>query len=477
MKRIIILLIVSYLTGSMVGQELKLATIFSDNMVLQQQSNVPIWGWDKKGTKITVRTSWDSKSYETITNHEGKWNINVSTPKAGVSYAITVKGSKEIELSNILIGEVWLASGQSNMSMPLKGYHHQPINGSTKAILSAKNKNIHFLNVPPLAAYKQLDNIENTKWKIADVETAGECSAVAWFFANLINQQLEVPIGIINASFGGSNVEAWMSADACKKFEDIEIPQLSDETSPSISGVPTLLYNGMIHPIEGYTIRGVIWYQGESNVFNVPRYASSVAAMVDSWRKNWEIGEFPFLFAQIAPYEYKEWNFFQPQWPEISAYLREAQMKSQSLIPNSAMAVLMDIGEEFQIHPARKEEVGERLGLLALNKVYNLKAFESQSPEYDKMEIEGDKAIIHFKNQFMGLTSFGKKLELFEIAGENKIFFKADAYINEEHGTVVVSSKYVKEPKSVRYAFKNYVKGELFGSGGLPVSSFRTDEW
>lgn len=477
MKHIIVLLIFSFLTDSAIGQELKLATIFSDNMVLQQQSNVPIWGWDKKGTKITVRTSWNSKSYQTIADNEGKWELNVSTPNAGISYSITVKGSKEIKLSNVLIGEVWLASGQSNMSMPLKGYPNQPVTGSTKAILNSKDKNIHFINVPALAAYKPQDDIENVKWETATIETSKECSAVAWFFAYFIDKQLDVPIGIINASFGGSKVEAWMAADACKKFEDIKIPPISDETSPWITNVPTLLYNGIIHPIEGYTIKGVIWYQGESNIFNVTRYAPYVAAMVDSWRQSWKIGEFPFLFAQIAPFEYKTWTFFEPEWPEISAYIREAQMKSQSLIPNSAMAVLMHIGEEFQIHPARKKEVGERLGLLALNKVYNLNGFEAQSPEYDKMVVEGDKAIIHFKNHFMGLTSFGKKLGLFEIAGENKQFFKADAYIDGGEGKVVVSSKYVKEPKAVRYAFKNYVEGDLFGSGGLPVSSFRTDDW
>jgi sialate O-acetylesterase len=321
-----------------------------------------------------------------------------------------------------------------------------------------------------------LENFD-AQWQEASPENAGECSVVCWFFADLLQQQLDVPVGIINASYGGSNVEAWMPPAACKQFDDIEIPTASDETSPWINNVPTVLYNGMIHPLVGYGIKGLIWYQGESNIFNVPRYAPSVAAMVSEWRKEWNVGEFPFYFAQIAPYDYKEWNFFTPQWPEISAYQREAQLKSQQLIRNSAMAVLMDVGEEKMIHPSRKKEVGERLALLALAKSYGMKGFEFESPEYERMDIEGDKAIIHFSKQYMGLTSYGKSLQLFEIAGENKVFHKAQATINEENGTVVVSSPLVKEPKAVRYAFKDFVVGELFGTGGLPVSSFRTDDW
>ena len=201
----------------------------------------------------------------------------------------------------------------------------------------------------------------------------------------------------------------------------------------------------------------MLWYQGESNIFNVPRYAPSVAAMVKEWRKKWNRGDFPFYFVQIAPYDYKEWNFFTPQWPEISAYQREAQMKSQSLIPNSAMAVILDVGEEYQIHPPRKKEVGQRLAMLALSKTYDFSGFEAESPEYERMEVEGNSAIIHFSKQFMGLTSYGKELQLFEIAGESRVFVKAKAYINEEDGTVVVQSHLVKEPKAVRYAFKDFV--------------------
>ncbi|GAB6122160.1 sialate O-acetylesterase [Dysgonomonas termitidis] len=459
------------------AQDLKLAAIFTDNMVLQQQTQAPVWGWAKEKSKINITTSWDGKEYEAVADKNGKWKIPVTTPIAGGPYTITVSSSQKVELKNVYIGEVWLASGQSNMSMRLKGYKHQPVAGSTEAILNSKGKNIHFINIPELAAYRPLDDVKDVRWETASLSTTGECSAVCWFFADLINQQLDIPVGIINASYGGSNVEAWMTDVACSEFKDIEVPPKSDETSPWIGNVATLLYNGMIHPIEGYRIKGMLWYQGESSIFNVPRYAPSVAAMVKDWRKIWEQGDFPFYFAQIAPYDYKEWNFFTPQWPEISAYQREAQIKTLSLIPNSAMAVTLDVGEEFQIHPPRKKEVGQRLAFLALAKTYGATGFEYQSPLYERMEVQDDKAIIYFTQQFMGLTSYGKELALFEIAGENKVFVKAKAYLDEEKSAIVVSSHLVKEPKAVRYAFKDYVAAELFGTGGLPVSSFRTDDW
>ncbi|MBP6977869.1 MAG: sialate O-acetylesterase [Bacteroidales bacterium] len=462
---------------SVIAQQLQLGAPFSNNMVLQQKTSNPVWGWDKPGTDITITVSWNGQSYEATTGADGRWTIPVETPEAGGPYTVAIKSSQAIVLENVMIGEVWLASGQSNMSMPLKGYYCQPVRGSNEAILGSTHRTIHFINVPPLAAYRPLEQIK-AGWVAASPGTAGECSAVAWFFAASLQEQLgNVPVGIINASFGGSNVEAWMPPSACRQFTDIQVPPASDDTSSWINNVPTVLYNGMIHPLVGYTIKGMIWYQGESNIFNVPRYAPSVAAMVSTWRQEWNLGNFPFYFAQIAPYDYTQWNFFTPQWPEISAYQREAQLQSQKIIPNSAMAVLLDIGEEYQIHPPQKREVGERLAFLALAKTYGCMGFEYESPEYDSLEIKEDRAILYFSKQYNGLTSYEKPLELFEIAGENKVFVKANAIIDGEKGTVVVSSHLVNEPKAVRYAFRNYVRAELFGVGGLPVSSFRTDTW
>ncbi len=472
---LLFLVVITTVTGAS-SQSLEIASIFTDNMVLQQKTQVPVWGTAKPGTKVKLTTSWNRNPYTCIAGKDSRWKVSISTPEAGGPYNLFIEGDKKITIRNVYAGEVWLASGQSNMSMPLKGYFCQPVIGSTEAIFSSEGRHIHFINIPVMAAYKALDGFK-AKWTVASPETAADFSAVAWFFADFIQKHLDVPVGIINASYGGSNVEAWMTPEACRKDTAIAIPPASDETSEWINNVPTVLFNGMINPVAGYGIRGVIWYQGESNIFDVTCYASHFTSLVEGWRKIWKEGDFPFYYAQIAPYDYTEWNFFTPQYPEISAYIREAQLACSSTIPNSGMAVLLDVGEPYLIHPPRKKEAGVRLGLLALSKTYGGKGFEAESPQYDRMELDGNKAIIYFKNQFNGITSYGRPLTLFEIAGENHVFVKAGAYIDQDKGTVVVSGKLVQTPVAVRYAFKNYVQAELFGTGGLPVSSFRTDDW
>jgi sialate O-acetylesterase len=477
MKKTIILILITILsTSAVVAQELTVADIFTDNMVLQRKTQVPVWGTAKPGVKIGISVSWSNVLYTATAGKDGRWKALVSTPEAGGPYMITIGTEKTITIRDVYTGEVWLASGQSNMSMPLKGYYCQPVIGSNEAILASRGRHIHFINIPVLSAYKPMEHFK-AQWTVASPETAGDCTAVGWFFADFIQKHLDIPVGIINASYGGSTVEAWMSQAACQKNPGIAIPPASDETSNWLNNVPTVLFNGMINPVAGYSIRGVIWYQGESNVFNVTKYTSYFSSMVEDWRRIWNEGDFPVYYAQIAPYEYKEWNFFKPEYPEISTYIREAQLECTSVIPNSGMAVLMDVGEPYQIHPPRKKEAGERLGLLALAKTYGFKGFEAESPQFDSMRIDGDKAIIYFKNQFNGLTSYGKPLEEFEIAGDNQVFLKADVYIDDKNGSVVVSSHLVNKPVAVRYAFKNYAKAELFGTGGLPVSSFRTDRW
>lgn len=267
------------------AQDLKLGALFTDEMVLQQKAEVPIWGWDKPGTPISITVSWDAKMYQVKTGNDGKWEIGLRTPAAGGPFTMTVKGSDEILLHDVMTGEVWLASGQSNMSMPLKGYFCQPVEGSNNAILHAGSYPVRFVNIPGFAAYRQLDDLD-VRWVVASPETAGDCSAVAWFFATSLQDQIgKIPVGIINASYGGSVVEAWMPPSACRKFDDIPVPPESNDTSSWINNVPTVLYNGMIHALAGYGIKGMIWYQGESNIFNVPRYAPSVAAMVQAWRE------------------------------------------------------------------------------------------------------------------------------------------------------------------------------------------------
>lgn len=457
------------------ASELRPAAVFGDHMVLQQKSDCPVWGTAGAGERLRIFTSWNQRSYSTSADATGKWKVVVHTPGAGGPFEIRIDGKTSYTLKDIYSGEVWLASGQSNMYMPLKGYSGQPVFGSTEAILGAGQRQIRFINVPVCAAYRPQDSFR-AEWQIASVETAGDCSAAAWFFAALLEEQLGVPVGIIHASYGGSNVETWMPARACEAFPAIQVPPLSDEISDRINNVPTLLFNGMISPLTGFAIRGLIWYQGESNVFDVREYEPRFKAMVDTWRELWGTN-FPVCFAQIAPYDYTEWNFFTPEYPEISAYIREAQLEASREIPGCWMAVTMDIGDARAIHPPEKEEVGKRLGLLALSKVYGWSGFEAESPEFDSMTVRDNLAVLSFRKAPNGLTAFGKELTGFEIAGENRVFVAAEAWYDESNGTVVVSSRLVQKPVAVRYLFRNYAEAVLYGTGGLPVSSFRTDRW
>lgn len=472
-KSLILLLFVALCSLSAFSA-ITLPSLFTDNMVLQQQSEVAVWGWAKGGSNVTVLTSWNGKKYSTRTDGSGKWKLKVTTPAAGGPYQITISDGTPLQLKNILIGEVWICSGQSNMEMPMKGFKGQPILNSNDAILKSKNKNLRLYTVPRSSVTTPQENSKPSQWKEATPESVSEFSATAYYFGRLLNEMLDVPVGLINVSFSGSYAQAWMSAETLREFAGIKVPAKND-TIKAVSRTPTTLYNGMLHPIIGYGMRGCIWYQGESNYEDPELYEKLFPTMIQEWRSEWGIGEFPFYYAQIAPYNYAQLSPYNTGGKYNSAYLRDAQRKMETAIPNSAMAVLMDIGEENNIHPANKEAGGKRLALLALAKTYGLKGFGAASPTYDTLLIQGSIATVKFKNVPNGLTSFGKELKQFEIAGANKIFYPAKAWINRD--VVVVSAPEVKEPVAIRYAFKDFIVGELFGNDGLPVSSFRTDGW
>lgn len=454
--------------------QVKLASLFTDNMVLQQKTDVPVWGWDSPGTPITVTPSWDKKQYSTKTDASGKWFVKIATPSFGGPYEIIISDGKPVKLSNVLLGEVWLCSGQSNMEMPMKGFKGQPIIGSNDAILRSANKNIRIYTVPRSSVTEVQQNSKPSSWKEADPESVSNFSATAYYFGKLLNQLLNVPIGLIHSSFSGSFAQAWMNPGSLKDFPEITVPAKGDSIK-FVSRTPTTLYNGMLHPIVGYAIKGAIWYQGESNYDQPDQYEKLFPAMVKQWRAEWNIGNFPFYFAQIAPYNYAQLPPYSVGGKFNSAYLRDAQRKCSDFIPASGMAVLMDIGEEKSIHPSHKVEGGERLALLALGRTYGLKGFGFDSPAYDSVSVSGNIAEVRFKNASNWLTSYGKELSYFEIAGKDKIFYPAKAVISRN--TVLVSSPQVKEPLAVRYAFKDFVVGDLFSTEGLPVSSFRTDNW
>lgn len=470
-----IAVIISFLIAaySPVLSAVKLPYFFSDNMVLQQKTEAAIWGWAKAGSTVQISTSWNKAKYAVKADAAGKWKTKISTPAAGGPYNITISDGTAVTLKNVLIGEVWLCSGQSNMEMQMKGFKDQPILGSNDAIFNSANNNIRLYIVPRSVQKTPQDTSKNSSWKAAEPEAVSNFSATAYFFGRMLYDQLKVPIGLVNISYGGSPVEAFMDEETLRNFPEIKVPSPAD-TSRLNNKAATVLYNGMLKPFLGYTIKGCIWYQGESNNDRPLQYETLFPAFVKQIREQSGQGDFPFYYCQIAPYNYYNYAAVNAV-NNNSAYLRDAQRKALAEIPNSGMAVLMDIGEEFSIHPMNKETGSKRLAYMALAKAYGLKGFGYESPSFESMTVSGNTVTVKFSGAANGLTGYGKPLQLFEVAGANKIFRPAKALISG--GTIVVSSPDVKDPVAVRYAFKDFVVGDLFSTEGFPVSSFRSDDW
>lgn len=476
MKRFILAFVTAFSIFLLNGYALvKLNSLFSDNMVLQQQSNVVIWGKAEKGKEITINPSWTDKIYTSKTDKSGSWNIAIETPEAGGPYEISISDGDELTLSNVLIGEVWICSGQSNMEMPMKGFRGQPVEGSTMDILKSKNPNIRLISIPRKTSTTPKDNFE-ANWVEANPGTVSGFSATAYYYGRLLNEMLNVPIGLIDVTYGGSSIEAWISRENTSPFDGRPIPEIADSINKLDQRTPSVLFNGMLHPVIGYTIQGAIWYQGETNYINPKEYPERFATMVKEWRSLWNQGDFPFYYVQIAPFDYSIFNSKEDS-KEIynSAYIREAQQKALDLISNSQMAVTLDIGNKTGIHPRQKKQVGERLALIALAETYDMEGFDYAPPKIRGMEIKDSAIIISFDNIPNGITSWGKEVTTIEIAGKNKVFYPAQVLVRSK--SIVISSPEVVNPVAVRYAFKDYIEAELFSTGGIPVPSFRTDNW
>jgi sialate O-acetylesterase len=438
-------------------------------MVLQQEVQAPVWGWAKPNATVKVSTSWDKKSYSAKSDAQGKWQVKVSTPKAGYTpYTLTADDGKPTTISNILVGEVWLCSGQSNMEMPVKGFAHmQPVEGAGEAIAASANAGIRCFTVKRAAKISPQDTCTG-RWEVASPATTLDFTATGYFFARRINQALNVPVGIMHASWGGSRVEAWMSAKSLHGISDRPVP-VSNDSIKSAPGTPTVLYNAMLHPLVGFGIRGALWYQGEANRSEPQAYAKLFAAMLGEWRKQWGQGDFPFYFCQIAPY--RAGGKFH------LGYIREAQAKGLQL-SNTGMAVLMDANSPDCIHPPKKKDAGERLALWALAKTYGMEKMHYRSPELKSVAHEGRVLALTFEmfGSTTGLTAYGKDIRNFQIAGANKRWYPATAALYDDK--VYLMSPQVAEPLEARYCFDDASPAEIFTvEGGLPVASFRTDEW
>jgi sialate O-acetylesterase len=501
----VIVLATICLSGAAALAEVHPHGLFSDNMVLQQGAPISVWGTAKPGEKVTVKLA--QKEASATTDDKGKWSVKLEAMKPGEPLTMTIVGENTITFNNVVIGEVWIASGQSNMQFAVKQAGH-----SAEEIAAANYPNLRLFSVPRVVASKPQDDVAG-KWEICTPETVGDFSAVGYFFGRDLQKALNVPVGIIHASWGGTPAEAWASmrvlegdptfkpildrwAQAIANYRkalDAQVKDLqkwvADSDAADAAGKPiatpkiqlppdprlnphrpSVLYNAMIHPLLPYAVKGAIWYQGESNAGEAFVYRKLFPAMIRNWRTDWKLGDFPFLFVQLAPFRKTVDQPGESDWAE----LREAQLLTMLTVPNTAMAVITDVGEENNIHPKAKQPVGARLALAARALGYGEK-IEYSGPIYKAMKREGNKIVISFDHLGGGLVAKDGPLKGFAIAGADKKFVNATAEIVGD--TVVVSSPEVAQPVAVRYGWANYPVVNLWNKAGLPASPFRTDDF
>ena len=470
-----------FLSACAKDANLSLPTIFSNNMVLQQNSNAAIWGKATPGTKVTVTGDWGATASAKAAV-DSTWLLNLPTRGAGGPYALRVTANKTaITINNVLLGEVWLASGQSNMEMPLAGWPPKdPIMNSEATITTSDNSEIRMFTVLRNTSAVPLEDVSGD-WQLASPETAGRFSATAYFFARKLNQELRVPIGIIHSSWGGTPAEAWVSgkmltidkdfSDAIKQVEELGTMNNDSATLAALSltlsaHTPSALFNAMIAPLTPYSLKGAIWYQGESNVGRAHQYMRLKSMLVTDWRNQFNNPDFSFYYVQLAPWHYNDVK------GTSSANLREAQRRMMDLA-NTGMISTLDIGNVDNIHPANKTDVGERLALWALAKNYQRDIPFSGPIPTDK-ETLGNALHISFKHTVDALIINETVPNQFEIAGKDGVFHPAQTLVKGD--TLILSSKNVTAPVNARYAYKNGSVASLFNSAGLPAPSFSTED-
>ena len=449
--------------------KVRMASLFNDGMVLQQQSDVKVWGWAKPNAKVTLSGSWDKKKVVCQSDGNGRWEAHLHTPAASFTpYEVTVSDGEKLTIKDVLCGEVWLGSGQSNMEMPLVGYACCPIENLNDVVNEChryKGK-LRFVTVAHEAPLKPIDNVK-AEWKDCVPENVWNCSATCYFFAKTLVDGLDCPVGVICSAWGGTTVEGWTPADILKTYEDMNLTE--ENLKKNEWNTPMVRYNGKIHPLQGYTLKGFLWYQGEANRDWADAYSVRLGNMIKAWRQLWGQGDLPFYEVEIAPYIYDGTEGLS------AALLREAQCDVAHQVPNTGIVSTNDLVYDYeigQIHPCKKKEVGQRLCYLALAKTYGKKGYMAESPEFDKMEIKDGKIYVSFTNCEYGFNRFSD-IRGFEVCGADKKFYTANAGIDGKR--VVVSSADVKEPVAVRYCFKNWLPGNLGNVAGLPIIPFRSD--
>lgn len=441
-----------------VKANVQLPAIFGNHMVLQQNAEVTVWGWAKTGEEVTVTPSWDAKPIKVKGDNLAKWEVKLSTPGAGGPHSLKIQGNNTILIEDILMGEVWLCSGQSNMEWSARAR----IDNGEKAVAEANFPSIRFFTVGHRTAdAPQIDL--GGQWVVCTPETMRDFSAVGYFFGKEIHQNLNVPVGMINSSWGGTPAEVWVNPEVIAKDQGLSAGAAQQKIVPWGPSQPGKAYHAMIAPLIPFRLAGAIWYQGESNTVNPENYAQLLPALIRNWRSEWE-NEFPFYYVQIAPY--KDYG------QDTGVRLRDAQRRVMGTVPNTGMVVVSDVGNINDIHPTNKHDVGQRLAKWALNQTYGKKDIAFSGPLYREMKTEGNKIRVYFDYAEQGLVAKGKTLTHFEIAGSDGDFVPATAKI--DGNTVVVQARGVKNPMAVRFAWGNAAEPNLYNKAGLPASSFRT---
>lgn len=476
MRKLFLMISALFLMHAGMQAKVRLPHVLGDNMVIQQDADVRLWGSAKPNSTVKVSVSWSGDAYSAKADRKGEWLLTVKTPKAD-NKPLTVRfddGDGEVALSNLLAGEVWVCAGQSNMEMPVKGFENCPVEGYNDVVADAVNSSlVRFVKIPSVMSMTPLSDA-NCEWKVCSPATVGDASATGYFFARKVSRMLNVPVGLIMANKGGSKVESWLTKENLKKYTDEPVDsQAIVKKYPADYHRALMWGNGTFSPILKYTVKGILFYQGCSNVGDPGnQYSDRLALLVRQWRDAFGCGEIPFYFVQIAPYDYGNVD---ADW---GAKLREQQVRARDIIPNSGLVCTNDCvypWEARQIHPAQKQKVGERLAFLALNKTYGQETILCESPEFKELKIEGDTCCIRLKNDYGGVSRLDD-MQGFEVAGADKVFHPAKASYDNARG-IVVTCPEVKAPVAVRYCFKNFQLGNVANMGGLPLLPFRTDNW
>jgi sialate O-acetylesterase len=466
MRRPVLLLAAGFLLMHLnCTAKILLPSIFTDHMVLQRLSTVAVWGWADPGTTILVTGSWNSRdTIKTLVDNQGHWRTNITTKDAGGPFTLLIKGPyDQVLIQDVQLGEVWLCSGQSNMEFSA----NWGLDGKDSVVAQADIPGIRFFHVPRIGApYPQQDC--KTSWEVCTPATMADQTAVGYFFARMLHQALKMPVGIIEAAWGGSFGEDWVRPEQVSANPNL-VAHLYDDHNVSWPAAPGVLYNGMISPVIPYGIKGVLWYQGEANTYRPGAYSVLMDSLVAGWRKDFE-NAFSFYYVQIAPYTYDSLK-------QKAYIIREQQDLAQHLIPGSGMVVISDlVPNVHDIHPKDKKDVGERLGAYALADTYHDSVGPYRSPAYRSMTINGNKIVLNIDHAGAGLVNTGKEIPFLEIAGSDQHFVPASGKISGN--TLTVWAPSVKDPVAVRYCFSNAAVPTIFGKDGhLPLAPFRTDDW